>query len=173
MKESAKNQKPLLESCLTPYEAWRWTLTKKEIGAHWNGSPFISIRLWGFVTNWIFLDSVLQSKANGNKEWLNHLLCINRIDFGKRHLDLFYVKGEEWRYEKEWRLSTTSESSSFTRGHLFRRATWGIRSHISWLPYASRGQRADNGIGEPKLARYGNMAGGSSNEGLQNWIWTA
>jgi hypothetical protein len=43
------------------------------------------------------------------EEWISHLLCINRIDFVKRHLDLFYVKGEDWCYEKEWRISITSE----------------------------------------------------------------
>jgi len=43
------------------------------------------------------------------EEWLNHLLYINRIDFGKRHFNLCYVKGDVWGYEKEWRISITSE----------------------------------------------------------------
>ncbi len=43
------------------------------------------------------------------EEWINHLLYINRIDFGRRQADLFYIKGEDWCYEKEWRISITSE----------------------------------------------------------------
>jgi hypothetical protein len=43
------------------------------------------------------------------EEWINHLLYINRIDFAKRQADLFYVKGEDWSYEKEWRISITDE----------------------------------------------------------------
>lgn len=41
------------------------------------------------------------------EEWLSHLLCIKRIQFGNRIVDLFYVKGEDWHYEKEWRISKT------------------------------------------------------------------
>ncbi len=44
-----------------------------------------------------------------DEEWLNHLLYIKRIEFGKRRLDLCYVKSKDWRYEKEWRISITSE----------------------------------------------------------------
>lgn len=50
------------------------------------------------------------------EEWIDHVLCINRIDLGQRELDLLLVKGEDWSYEKEWRLSyrlsKTSENYS-------------------------------------------------------------
>jgi hypothetical protein len=44
------------------------------------------------------------------EEWVDHLLYIRRItNFGERHHDLFLIKGEDWSYEKEWRISITSE----------------------------------------------------------------
>ena len=44
------------------------------------------------------------------EEWIDHALCIKRIDFGKREGALLLVKGEAWRYENEWRISITDES---------------------------------------------------------------
>jgi hypothetical protein len=44
------------------------------------------------------------------EEWIDHALCINRIDMGRREGELLLVKGEDWRYEKEWRLSITDET---------------------------------------------------------------
>ena len=41
------------------------------------------------------------------EEWVDHALCINRIDMGKREGDLLLVKGEDWRYENEWRVLIT------------------------------------------------------------------
>jgi hypothetical protein len=52
------------------------------------------------------------------EEWIDHVLCINRIDLGQRELDLILVKGEDWSYEKEWRLSMTSEEYSL-RGAIY------------------------------------------------------
>jgi hypothetical protein len=43
------------------------------------------------------------------EEWVDHLCCIKRLELGKRRLDLFYVKSKDWSYEKEWRVSITSE----------------------------------------------------------------
>jgi len=41
------------------------------------------------------------------EEFVNHALCIKRIDMGRREDELLLVKGEDWRYEKEWRISIT------------------------------------------------------------------
>lgn len=43
------------------------------------------------------------------EEWIRHLLYVKRIDFRSRYADLFYIKGEDWHYEEEWRLSMTRE----------------------------------------------------------------
>jgi len=44
------------------------------------------------------------------EEWVDHALCINRIDMGRREGELLLVKGEDWHYEKEWRVSITDEA---------------------------------------------------------------
>ena len=41
------------------------------------------------------------------EEFVDHALCINRIDMGRREGELLLVKGEDWRYENEWRISIT------------------------------------------------------------------
>jgi hypothetical protein len=43
------------------------------------------------------------------EEWVDHALYINRIDMGKREGELLLVKGEDWHYEREWRISITDE----------------------------------------------------------------
>jgi hypothetical protein len=55
------------------------------------------------------------------EELINHLLCINRIiNFGERHRDLFCTKGIDWSYEKEWRISITSEDYPLREAIYFR-----------------------------------------------------
>jgi hypothetical protein len=38
-------------------------------------------------------------------EYIDHMLCVNRIDIGKREQELLFVKGKDWAYEHEWRIS--------------------------------------------------------------------
>lgn len=45
-------------------------------------------------------------------EWIDHALCVNRIDFVKRESELLLVKGKDWSYENEWRVSITNEDYS-------------------------------------------------------------
>ncbi len=41
-------------------------------------------------------------------EFVDHMLCVNRIDMGKRESELLLVKGTDWAYEHEWRISITN-----------------------------------------------------------------
>jgi len=44
------------------------------------------------------------------EELVDHLLYVNRIDFVQRECDLLLVKGDDWHYENEWRVSITDET---------------------------------------------------------------
>lgn len=44
------------------------------------------------------------------EELVDHLLYVHRIDFAQRERDLLLVKGDDWSYEKEWRVSITDET---------------------------------------------------------------
>jgi hypothetical protein len=39
------------------------------------------------------------------EEFVDHALCVKRIDMGKREAELLLVKGKDWAYEHEWRIS--------------------------------------------------------------------
>jgi hypothetical protein len=41
------------------------------------------------------------------EEFVDHILCVNRIDMGKREPELLLVKGKDSAYEQEWRISIT------------------------------------------------------------------
>lgn len=44
------------------------------------------------------------------EELIDHLLYVHRIDFAQRERDLLLVKGHNWQYENEWRVSITDEA---------------------------------------------------------------
>lgn len=44
------------------------------------------------------------------EELVDHLLYVHRIDFVQRERDLLLVKGDDWHYENEWRVSITDET---------------------------------------------------------------
>jgi hypothetical protein len=44
------------------------------------------------------------------EELVDHLLYVHRIDFAKRERDLLLVKGDDWSYENEWRVTITDET---------------------------------------------------------------
>lgn len=44
------------------------------------------------------------------EELVDHLLYVHRIDFVQRENDLLLVKGDDWHYENEWRVSITDET---------------------------------------------------------------
>lgn len=43
-------------------------------------------------------------------EFVDHMLCVRRIDMGKREAELLLVKGVNWAYEHEWRVSLTDSN---------------------------------------------------------------
>jgi hypothetical protein len=94
------------------------------------------------------------------EELVDHLLYVHRIDFVQRERDLLLVKGDDWHYENEWRVSITDEVVSFGWCHRLQGASGGIRSYISRMPDAPQGRGRNNGIGGAEFTQYGNMEGG-------------